>query len=54
VFTWPGYDLRPIKGKDGRIDYGFLPPKLFDRITAKISQLHSEGKVAQTSRDDAA
>lgn len=35
TFTWPGYDLRPIKNKQGRIDYGFLPPKLFDRIIEK-------------------
>jgi hypothetical protein len=28
VFIWPGYDLRPIKNKYGRIDYGFLPPKV--------------------------
>jgi hypothetical protein len=54
VFTWPGYDLRPIKGKNGRIDYGLLPPKLFKQIIAKIAQLQSEGEIAQTSRDDAA
>ena len=54
TFTWPGYDLRPIKKKEGRIDYGFLPPKLFDQIIEKITQLQSQGKITQTSRDDAA
>jgi hypothetical protein len=29
VFTWPGYDLRPIPGKKDRYHYGFLPPTLF-------------------------
>jgi len=29
TFTWPGYDLRPIKKKEDRFDYGFLLPKLF-------------------------
>ncbi|MEQ1530359.1 MAG: growth inhibitor PemK [Methylococcales bacterium] len=28
-FTWPGYDLRPVSGKAGAYDYGFLPPRLF-------------------------
>jgi hypothetical protein len=46
--------LHPIKNKSGRIDYGFLPPKLFERIIDKVTQLQSDGKIAQTSRDDAA
>jgi hypothetical protein len=54
MFTWPGYDLRPIEKKNGRVDYGLLPPKLFDKIIEKIAQLQSKGKVTQTSRDDAA
>lgn len=29
-FLWPGYDLRPRS--DGGYTYGFLPPRLFDRI----------------------
>ena len=33
-FVWPGFDLHPIKG-DGRIEYGFLPPKFFERLVAK-------------------
>lgn len=24
VFTWPGFDLRPIIGGDGRVDFVFL------------------------------
>lgn len=26
VFTWPGFDLRPIKRGETRVDYGLLPP----------------------------
>lgn len=35
VFTWPGVDLRPIKGGDGRVDFGILPPRFFDRLIEK-------------------
>jgi hypothetical protein len=30
-FTWPGFDLRNI-AKTDRCEYGFLPPRLFDKI----------------------
>jgi hypothetical protein len=52
VFTWPGYDLRPAKDKHGRIDYGFLPPKLFASLIDKFSELNGQAKVRSTSRDD--
>jgi hypothetical protein len=29
-FVWPGYDLR--RRADGGYVYGFLPPRLFDRV----------------------
>lgn len=52
VFTWPGFDLRPIKSKDGRADYGFLPPRFFDQLVARIQELEKEDDVARTSRDE--
>ena len=36
VFGWPGYDLRPIPGTEGRYDYGMLPRDLFERVKAAI------------------
>jgi hypothetical protein len=51
VFTWPGFDLRTIKRGDERIDYGFLPPKLFDRLIEKFKELTRRGKVNHASRD---
>lgn len=51
VFTWPGFDLRAAKDRDGRIDYGFLPPKLFASLIEKFSELDCQGKVSSTSRD---
>ncbi|CAN7671168.1 type II toxin-antitoxin system PemK/MazF family toxin [Variovorax paradoxus] len=50
-FTWPGYDLRPIAAGDSRVDYGFLPPALFDQIKAGILTAIRSGKRATTSRD---
>jgi hypothetical protein len=38
-FAWPGFDLRPIRGRNGHIDYGFLPPKLFARIVSGIREV---------------
>ena len=52
VFTWPGFDLRPIRRREDRMDYGLLPPKLFDRLIARFTELRAQGKVAAASRDD--
>jgi hypothetical protein len=52
VFTWPGFDLRPIRRGEGRIDYGFLPPKLFNSLIAKFTELSAQGKIAEASRDE--
>jgi uncharacterized protein YifN (PemK superfamily) len=49
-FIWPGYDLRPISGKAGAYDYGFLPPVLFKQIVGKIIELRQKG-LSKTSRD---
>ena len=54
VFTWPGFDLRPVPGQKDRHHYGFLPPNLFKSIIAKFSELRRQGHVAPTSRDDEA
>jgi hypothetical protein len=43
AFDWPGYDLRKI-GATGRYAYGFLPPRLFDRVIAAFMAQHALGK----------
>jgi hypothetical protein len=53
VFTWPGYDLRPIAGRIDGYAYGLLSPRLFERVTNKFAELRKQGKVAYTARDDA-
>lgn len=52
VFTWPGYDLRPINRHDERIAYGLLPPKLFDQIIREFTLLYDTGRTAEISRDE--
>lgn len=37
VFRWPGMDLRPIPGgTSDRFTYGFVPPRLFERLRQAI------------------
>jgi hypothetical protein len=31
-FTWPGYDIRPVRGREPSISHGFLPSGLFRQI----------------------
>jgi hypothetical protein len=52
VFAWPGFDLRPIRRGESRIDYGLLPPKFFELLIAKFTALRAQGDVASSSRDE--
>ena len=49
-FVWPGFDLQPIRGRNGRIDYGFLPPKLFARLVTGIRDVWRKSKGKSVSR----
>lgn len=35
-FTWPGYDIRPIRKGDPAVSYGYLPSGLFRQIRDAI------------------
>ncbi len=52
VFTWPGYDLRPIPRQPDKYDYGLLPPEFFETIITRFVELRRDGQLAETSRDD--
>jgi hypothetical protein len=39
-FVWPGHDLRKRR-RDGSYAYGFLPPRLFDRVVKAFVALHA-------------
>lgn len=42
-FVWPGYDLRR-RPHSNRYDYGFLPPRLFDRVRNTFSDWYRSGR----------
>jgi hypothetical protein len=50
-FAWPGFDLRPIAPSRDRFAYGFLPPRLFDRLMAKLAAVWDSGQGKSASRD---
>lgn len=44
-FVWPGHDLYPVpRGRPDQYDYGFLPPKLFEKIRDAIVALDANIK----------
>jgi len=49
-FIWPGPDLAPVPGKHRKFDYGFLPPRLFKKITSEIFERARARKLAVTQR----
>lgn len=50
-FVWPGFDLRPVPGTKDRFSYGFIPPKLYDRIIARILDLAAKHRLTAIGRD---
>lgn len=50
-FAWPGYDLRPVPGSTDRFAYGFIPPKLYDTVIARILALAATRRVTEIPRD---
>ena len=48
-FDWPGYDLRP--NIEGRIHYGHLPPRLFEKVRLAASEQIRSARLKVTRRD---
>ena len=38
-FTRPGFDLRPLPRSRDLYNYGFLPPRLFNALMAKLAEV---------------
>jgi hypothetical protein len=49
-FLWPGYDLRKVPGTDS-YQYGFIPPRFFDRIITAFVACNRAGIGRLTPRD---
>jgi hypothetical protein len=50
-FTWPGFDLRPLPGSRDTYTNGFLPPRLFNALLARLAEVWTEGQGKATPRD---
>ncbi|MHB1304547.1 MAG: hypothetical protein ACYCZB_13880 [Acidiphilium sp.] len=50
-FGWPGFDLRRLPRSRDSFAYGFLPPRLFDQLVAKLGEVWSRKQGKTTSRD---
>jgi len=51
-FVWPGPDLAPVPGKHRKFDYGFLPPRLFKKITSEVFERARVRKLAVTQWEE--
>lgn len=50
-FVWPGPDIRPIPGSNPRrYHYGFIPPRLYDRVLQAFISRWSKGADKPTPR----
>lgn len=49
-FVWPGFDLRPVAGKQGTFVYGLLPPRFFDRVIGALTRALRAKGIAVTRR----
>jgi hypothetical protein len=49
-FVWPGYDLRKRPHSD-RYDYGFLPPRFFNRVIEAFDGWYRTGRRQVTPRE---
>jgi hypothetical protein len=48
VDSWPNAGLRPVR--DGRFDYGFIPPRLFSSVRQLFLDLAKAGRSKATRR----
>jgi hypothetical protein len=48
-FVWPGYDLRKAPKTDG-YEFGFLPPRFFNKVVAAFEAFHEAGQTKTTPR----
>jgi hypothetical protein len=49
-FIWPGFDLRKVPNKDA-YDYGYLPPRFFDKVRDVFVEFARATRVSLTDRN---
>lgn len=47
-FVWPGFDLAPDAAGD--IAYGFLPPRLYEKIRRSVLEAARDGRLGRVDR----
>jgi hypothetical protein len=52
AFSWPGFDLRPIPGRENEYAYGMAPPSLFEKLRALILKRDAERKARRIVERD--
>jgi hypothetical protein len=53
LFTWPGPDIRPIRGGSGTGPrYGSIPGKLFEQVRSSLEQTARAGRLKETQRTE--
>jgi len=50
-FVWPGFDLRLVKGAKNGFAYGFLPPKLFEKVRQSVLSAAQQHRTHIVNRD---
>jgi hypothetical protein len=50
-FVWPGFDLRPIPGREGEVDYGLLPREVFEALRRGILTRQAARRVRVVQRE---
>ncbi|HEY0182817.1 MAG TPA: hypothetical protein VGC09_08420 [Rhodopila sp.] len=50
-FIWPGFDLRSVPHTRDPYAYGFLPPRLFDKLMVQLRELWKTGQGRAIPRD---
>lgn len=48
--NWPGFDLRPVPGRDGLYYHGKMPPGLFGALQRRIAAIRTAQKLRITAR----
>jgi len=50
LFIWPGVDISSIQGDKGKFSFGYLPPKLFDKVKEQILRSNKDKTLKVVAR----
>jgi hypothetical protein len=50
IFTWPGFDIRPINKSKSEYVYGYLPIDVFEKVKASINNNRKAQRIKLAKR----